>query len=144
MARGGKREGAGRKLNYESYSKQYDDMQKKLAAKGISMFQRKYTKQEFAAQFMRLKNTRQEQISMGKRKTLGNITRDLIDKQAFELTMKQAKAVKKRQGMTLQELRSGIWLAKEQYLKQREFEEMEVDDIEVAIRKYISTEFFGS
>ena len=47
MPRGGRREGAGRKMSYESYERQYDAMKLKLAKKGIQMYQRKYTKIEF-------------------------------------------------------------------------------------------------
>ena len=152
MARGGKRAGAGRgKKNYDSYSKQYDTKQAQLAKKGFKMNQRKLSQAEFEAQYARMSNQRKTEVSKGQRKKTGNITRDLVDKQAFELTQKQAKALleghkkmDKPLNKTLQELRTGNYLKEEYELKKTELEELEIENIEEELAKYISTEFFGS
>lgn len=152
MARGGKRAGAGRgKKNYDSYSKQYDEKKAQLAKKGFTMHQRKLSQVEFEAQYARMSNQRKAEVSKGQRKKTGNITRDLVDKQAFELTQKQAKALVKGHekmgkplNMTLQELRTGDYLRQEYDTKKTELEELEIDNVEEELAKYISTEFFGS
>ena len=146
MPRGGKRKGAGRKLSYDSYKRQYEENQKKLATNGLTMKQRMLSKDEFEARYTQYKNERDMEIAEGKRKTLGNITRDIVDDQTYKLSVKQARAVlkEKRQGMTLMELRAGNWLEQEKKKMEKLYEEMDLEDAEREAQKYISTEFFGS
>lgn len=93
---GGARAGAGRgKINYNSYVKDYKATEARLKKKGYTMSQRMYTKKEFEAQYAAETNDRKEDIKKGKRKTLGNISRDLVAEQASDITKKQAKAVQK-------------------------------------------------
>lgn len=115
MPRGGRRVGAGRKRSYESYKQQYLEKQAKLASKGISMADTMLSKAEFDDRYTRYLNTAQDEISSGKRKVVGNITRDIIDDQAYQYSRKQAQVFKTawketHQGSkapTLQKLRAG-------------------------------------
>lgn len=168
MARGGKRAGAGRKLSYASYEKQYNANKAELAQEGLEMYQRKLSKSELETQFLRMKNEREKEIAEGKRKTLGNIMRDLVEKQTYELSFKQAKALLRASDKTghgdefgdnyyerISRIRQGQWLGVAQYDKRRELEDlrdleedeskrMTDEEINREIYKYISTEFFGS
>lgn len=148
MARGGKRKGAGRKSSYESYSRQWDDKAALLAAHGVTMNQRKYTKAEWQAQHLRLTNERK---AAGRKP--GNINRDLVEKQAYGMTKKQVDALLedkkkelKKKGYNSYQIRSGEWIEAELTKERRYYERMDWDeeDIDKRLKGYISTEYFGS
>lgn len=148
MARGGARKGAGRKSSYEAYSSQYDDKAATLAAHGVSMYQRKYTKAEWQAQHLRLTNERK---AAGRKP--GNINRDLVEKQAYGMTKKQVDAILKdkkkelkRKGYNSYQIRSGEWIEAELTKERSYYERLDWDEdaIETALKGYISTEYFGS
>lgn len=154
MARGGKREGAGRKRSYEAYKRQYKAKEKQLAANGVDMNQRMLTESEFKAQYDRMLNSRKKDVANGSRKTTGNITRDLVDKQAFAISNKQYKKLIEKTDENLlkkynyYEKRSG--LAIEEYEAEKVDEYLnknsgaDIDDALSYARGEISTALFGS
>lgn len=146
MPRGGKRKGAGRKLSYDSYKEQWKANATKLATNGFTMRQKMLSKREFEIRYTQYKNERQEEIKEGSRKTLGNITRDIVEDQTYNLSVKQARAMlkEKRKGKTLMELRAGTDLADIYQQKKKEFEDAGIENAAAEARRYISTEYFGS
>lgn len=141
---------AGRKRSYEAYKRDYNSRKRTLAANGVQMNQRMYTETEFEVQYTRMRNKRLNDIKEGKRKTIGNITRDLIDKQAFALSTKQAAAITKsaRKDRNYYQVRSGQAIEEFEFDKFNEYMEKHPDanneDALRYARKEISTEFFGS
>lgn len=139
---------AGRKRSYESYKNQYNAKKRQLAANGIEMNQRLLSKAEFDAQYNRILNRRKSEVTLGKRKTTGNITRDIVNQQAFALSAKQAEALlKQKPNISYYQARSGIAIdiAYNEYKYNYELEHP--DDISGAAKAaaaYISTEYFGS
>lgn len=85
----------GRKLDYYKYIHKYYEKQEQMKARGLKMNDKMYSKQEFEAMHKALSNDRRKEIKEGKRKTQGDVTRDLINRQAYAITLKQAKVRKK-------------------------------------------------
>lgn len=141
MSRGGKREGAGRKLSYESYVRQYKHKERQLNANGVSMLQRLYTKKEFELQYKRLQN---EKIKTNKKPI--NITRELVDKQAYSLSFKQAMAYQPQSGENWYQIRQGNYVAKRYYELKEEYLKQHPDakDSGLYARNQVSVELFGS
>lgn len=141
---------SGRKRNYEAYASDYKSKARTLAANGVTMRQRMYTEAEFNTQYERVLNQRKKAVEKGTRKTTGNITRTLVDKQAFTLSSKQVEAMtsKSRQGQNYYKLRSGKAIEEFEFDRVNEYMEKHPDaDMEDALqyaRKEISTELFGS
>ena len=141
---------AGRKRNYEAYVRDYKSKARTLAANGVKMRQRMYTEAEFNTQYERILNQRKKSVEKGTRKTTGNITRTLIDKQAFALSTKQVEAMtsKSRKGQNYYKLRSGEAIEEFEFDRVNDYMEKHPDaDMEDALqyaRKEISTELFGS
>lgn len=139
----------GRKRSYDAYKREYRSKERKLNANGVSMNQRMLTEAEFNAQYDRILNQRKKDVASGKRKTTGNITRDLVDRQAFTLTAKQAEAMitgkktgnyyQRRSGASIEEREAELV---EKYLENHP--DREIDDALRYARGEISTEFFGS
>lgn len=139
----------GRKRNYDAYKREYKSKERILNANGVQMNQRLLTEAEFNAQYDRMLNQRKKDVMTGKRKTTGNITRDLVDKQAFALTAKQAESIvkgkrtgnyyKRRSGVDIEEREAELV---EKYLEK--YPDKEIDDALRYARGEISTEFFGS
>ena len=139
----------GRKRNYDAYKREYKAKERILNANGVQMNQRLLTEAEFNAQYDRMLNQRKKDVMQGKRKTTGNITRDLVDKQAFALTSKQAEAIvkgkktgnyyKRRSGIDIEEREAELV---DEYLQKHP--DREIEDALRYARGEISTEFFGS
>lgn len=145
--RGGARKGAGRgKINYDSYKKQYLEKQQSILSKGGTMDQRMLSEKEFKARYKAMMNDRKKEISDGTRKKLGNITRDLVEDQAYKYSKKQAATFRKtvKQKGTIQEYRLGIismdWDEIENRRDALEAQGLSFKEISHAI----SQEFFGS
>lgn len=139
----------GRKRNYDAYKREYKAKERKLNANGVQMNQRLLSEAEFNAQYDRMLNQRKKDVLSGKRKTTGNITRDLVDRQAFALTAKQADAmVKSKRTGNYYQRRSGADIEeREAELVDKYLEKHPGAEIEDALRYArgeISTEFFGS
>lgn len=139
---------AGRKRSYESYKNQYRAKQRQLESNGVTMNQRMLTESEFNSQYNRTLAKREFEVSKGKRKTTGNITRDIVSRQAYSLTTKQAEALLKvHPEISYYEARSGLVidevynLKKNEYLLQNPEEYVKANQIAAV---YVSTEFFGS
>ena len=139
----------GRKRNYESYKRDYNIKKRQLAANGVVMHEQMYTERQFNAQYERLLNQRKEDIKAGKRKTTGNITRTLIDKQAFAFSVKQSEAIsekKKDEFKNYYQRRSGDVIAEAYYRYKSEYQKKhpEATDAGLHASKEIGAEFFGS
>ena len=96
--------GRGRPIDYRAYQKAYTALKKEMAKNGYTMYQRRLTALEYRTLYKAYKNTRKNEISQGKRKTLGNISRDILKSQQYEYSSKQAKvfqtAIKTQTGKT--------------------------------------------
>ena len=75
--------------SYDSYLRQYYQKQNQLAKKGLQMRDSVMSEKEFKFAYNLMKRDYQELINQGKRKALGNITRDLVSNQAYEFTREQ-------------------------------------------------------
>lgn len=141
MPRGGKRKGAGRKLSYQSYVLQYRHKERQLNANGFSMLQTMYTKEQFELQYKRLQN---EKISKGLKGN--NITRELIDKQAYSLSFKQAKAYKAKPGESWYSIRQGGYVRQRYYEIKNKYLEENPDALDAGLYSSheVSIELFGS
>ena len=96
----------GRVSKHEGYLKyvdQYTEKQRKLAKEGIMINSPMLTEVQFKETYGNEYNDRKKAIKRGERKTTGNIIRDLVDEQAYKVSMKQAKA--QREAYIIQEKR---------------------------------------
>ena len=87
----------GRKTSYDSYVEQYNkrvEYIKKTTGRIVDPSS-KLSKIEFETAHAELVADREEDIKLGKRKTIGNITRTLVDENTRVYTSKQAKALQK-------------------------------------------------
>ena len=85
----------GRKISWRAYSREYNARRKELEKRGYVMHERKLTAAEFRYRYKAMKLEREEEIANGERKTIGNITRDLIKDQEYKYSAKQGKAIQK-------------------------------------------------
>lgn len=98
--------------SYESYRELYREKQNKLTAKGLQMYDRMYTEREFYAVYRATKNDRVEMVRNGELRSIGNITREIVMRQTYEYSFKQAKALaeyarRTGQELTQQQIRAG-------------------------------------
>lgn len=82
--------------SYDTYVKQYLDKENKLAKLGYSMHDQggMLTASEFYDMYYRLKSERQLEIKEGTRKSLSQITRDIVNQQAYHTSKKQAERIR--------------------------------------------------
>lgn len=91
--------------NYESYLTSYYKQTEKLKRKGRTMYDdRPYSRTEFETMYRATRNDLIEEVKEGKRKTVGNVTQNIVRKQAYEFTDKQAKAMSTAAELTGQKL----------------------------------------
>lgn len=76
--------------DYSSYIKAYNKKAAQLAKKGYSMYDTMLSYDEYRTMYTALKNTRMQEIAEGKRVKATNIMRDLVNKQAYQFTRRQA------------------------------------------------------
>ena len=142
MARGGFREGAGRKRNYQSYVTQVKIRIKKLQANGIDVSNIKpMSEKQFNANYTATKNQLEAE---GKKTTtvVRELIKQTVDDRVFQLSVKQVNALKQHpKSLTYYELRTGTWLKKEIAAAKKKSED---NDEDFNISKFVSTEFFGS
>ena len=142
----------GRPSSYKAYSDYYDKVASDMAKKGYSMAAPKLNKSQWAEIHRAEINDRNVDVIQGKRKTVGNVNRDLVREQQWKLSRAQARArmdAAKRTGNKKKykvfDIRSGNedpidWdMVKE---RRRSMKAAGVSDY--AIKKNISQEFFGS
>lgn len=79
-------------ISYEAYSREYDNLAFSMKKRGYTMGEEKYNKTTWLRMYAAVKNDRTLEIKKGKRKTLGNINRDIIRRQQWKFTSAQAKA----------------------------------------------------
>lgn len=144
--------GRGRPTSYEAYSRDWDATEKAMKARGYTMAETKYTKEEWKRAHRAEKNDRLKAIKEGKRKTIGNINRDLIRRQQWQYTESQAKAQRRAYEMSggkekikLSDIRGGKveavdWTA----LSNREKELRNLGWGWGRVHAKVSEEFFGS
>jgi len=135
---------------YKMYKAEYRVRAKANRAKGLEMFQQKLTQAQFSTMYDRLKNSRLEEIEEGKRKTVGNIVSDIVKKQQYEISYKQAVAYRKamlsRTGEKLEfvKIRTGEiginWDVISAYQKELRDQGYSWENINLMV----SSEFFGS
>ena len=134
--------------SYETYVKAYYDKQQQLAKKGYSMYDTLFSVEEYQANYQALRNTQLEQKTAGKRKTVKNVLRDLVNDQAYAVTRQQALHLRKAGkqfglNLKLAEIMSDpsqlnqILKEQRELLKQEGYSSKEISLI-------ISQEYFGS
>jgi hypothetical protein len=139
----------GRKTDYQSYVKLYKDTAAKMAKKGYSMSDVMYTKIEWETVHRAETNDRLKDIKLGKRKTTGNINRDLVNEQRWEFSSAQARVLKKGilkgQKISLTEIRAGKSSITRETIEER-FTELKLSEgkTQKEASKIIAQEFFGS
>lgn len=77
---------------YKAYLKAYHEKANQLAKKGYTMYDTVLSYDEYRTMYTALRNTRLQEIAEGRRVKATNIMRDLVNKQAYQFSMKQAKA----------------------------------------------------
>lgn len=75
---------------YSAYLKAYDAKALQLAKRGYTMYDTRLSYEEYKVTYTALRNTRLQEIAAGKRVKATNIMRDLINKQAYQFSRKQA------------------------------------------------------
>lgn len=139
----------GRKTDYQSYVKLYKAAEAKMAKKGYSMSDVMYTKIEWETVHKAETNDRLKDIKLGKRKTTGNINRDLVNEQRWEFSAAQARVLKKGilkdEKITFTEIRAGKSPIKRDSIEERYTELKLVEGkTQKEASKIIAQEFFGS
>jgi len=77
---------------YEAYVKEYNQVEAEMKKRGYKMKEKMYSKAEWEEYYESEREGRLEAIAEGKRKTTGNINRDLVKEQTYSLSTAQAKA----------------------------------------------------
>ena len=139
----------GRKTDYQAYVRLYKNVASEMDKKGYSMADKMYTKVEWETLHKAETNDRLKDIKNGKRKTTGNINRDLVNEQRWEFSSSQAKALKKGilkgEKLTLTEIRGGKSSITREAIEER-FTELKLSEglTQKEASKIIAQEFFGS
>lgn len=144
----------GRPSSYQAYSRDYNKVAAEMAKKGYTMAESKYTKAEWERAHQAEINDRNRAIKEGKRKTVGNINRDLIKEQQWQFSSAQAKAQReaynqknpdRKEDLKIFDIRGGKVQAVDwNALTQREQELRNQGWGWGRIHSTISEEFFGS
>lgn len=92
------------KAKYPAYVKSYGTQQDKLLKKGLSMRSPMLSQREFEAVYAATRNDLAQDVKMGKRKVIGNVTQNIVRSQAYSYSPKQAKAMMKAAEVTGQKL----------------------------------------
>lgn len=134
---------------YKAYEALYNNMKKQMRKRGYTMAQKKLRKAEWEYAYLAEKNERLDAMASGKRKTVGDVNRQLVKEQTWSQSKEQAKGYQsylKTQGqkVKISDIRAGKvavdWNAistREQQLRQLGWGWGRVHD-------QISEEFFGS
>lgn len=77
---------------YKEYLKAYSKKANSLAARGYSMYDTQLSYDEYKTTYTALRNMRFEEVKSGKRSKVTNVMRDLVNKQAYQFSKKQALA----------------------------------------------------
>jgi len=145
-----KSRGRGRPENYQAYVKAYNSLKKAMEAKGLKMADKKMNKTEWNAMRVALTNERKEQIKQGKRKTVGNINRDLAKSQQYQYTQAQAKAWRKSieetegKKVTLADIRGARYTLNWNAISEREHDLRDQGLGWALVHQIIAQEYFGS
>lgn len=76
--------------SYSKYVEAYAAKANQLAKRGYQMYDQMMDASEYIANYQALRNDQLRDIQLGKRKTAGNILRDLVNDQAYQFSKKQA------------------------------------------------------
>lgn len=68
---------------YRTYLNEFKKVARKLAKKGYEPYEQPYSRSEWYNTLSNERLTRTQLIKMGKRKTIGNITRDIVSQQVY-------------------------------------------------------------
>lgn len=77
---------------YTDYLKAYNKKANQLAKRGYSMYDSQLSYDEYHTVYTALRNTRLDEVARGERSKVTNVMRDLVNKQAYQFTKKQAMA----------------------------------------------------
>ena len=148
------KKGRGRPSSYEAYVRDYNKIASEMAEKGYTMAETKYTKAEWERAHRAEINDRNRAIKEGKRKTIGNVNRDLVKEQQWQFTSAQAKVQREiykqknpeiKEYVKLSDIRGGKLQAIDWNALSKREKELQNKGLEWGqIHSTISEEFFGS
>lgn len=132
---------------YDAYAHLYEEKRKDFARRGYQMASPKMSKIEYEATYEAYRNVRQGDVDLGKRKTIGDINREIVKNQSYEYTERQARGykaylAKSGQKAKINDIRAGMinW-----DLIEKRRDELALDGAtQSIIASTISQEFFGS
>lgn len=94
------------KIDYEAYLHEYETKKESLHQRGYEMKDpRPYSELEYRTVYRALVNDRKEDVISGKRRSIGNIRRELINGQTWSAGDTQAKALYKYAKLTGQKVK---------------------------------------
>lgn len=76
---------------YAAYSRLYDIKEAEMKSKGYKMSDEKLTKEEYEVTYQAEYNDRKDLVIIGKRKTVGDINRTLVQEATYEYSKEQAR-----------------------------------------------------
>lgn len=86
----------GRKMpTYQQYVYQYQNKKAQLERKGYTMTDKMYSKSDYEWMYRSAFKKQKQEVLLGKRKTVNNVLRDMINDQAYAYSRKQALSFKK-------------------------------------------------
>lgn len=135
---------------YDAYVQAYEKRKEELRRKGLTMYERKYTKLEYDTTYTAIRNDRKREIREGKRKTVGDINRQMVNEQTYEYSLKQGRAMQKAievqtgNKYKIADIRAGVFKIDWNEIKYRREELKEQGKSTWEIKKIIGQEYFGS
>lgn len=145
-----KKRGRGRPSDYKAYVKQYNALKKQMKKYGLKMAEEKMNKLEWKTMREALINTRKDEIAQGKRKTLGNINKDLAKMQQYKVSKEQARAYQKAikatddKKVSIRDIRAGKYEVNWDVINAREKQLRAENHSWNYIHEVIAQEYFGS
>jgi len=145
-----KKRGRGRPSDYKAYVRHYNALNKEMKKRGLTMAEGRMNKLEWKTMREALINTRKDEIAQGKRKTLGNINKDLAKMQQYAISREQAKAYQKaikatdNKKVSLRDIRAGKYAVNWDVINAREKELRAENHSWNYIHDIIAQEYFGS
>lgn len=134
---------------YDAYKNLYREQESKMSSKGYHMKDRLMTKDEWEVTYLATKYDRQDEVLQGKRKTVGDVNRQLVKEQTYTYSVKQAKGYQqylKSQGraVSVNDIRASLVNIDFNMIHEREATLRSQGFNSANIAFMISQEFFGS
>jgi len=135
---------------YKAYEALYRAKKAEMKKRGYSMAQRKLKKAEWEYAYLAEKYEREDAIKAGKRKTIGDVNRQLVKEQTYSMSRLQAKGYQdylktsKGENVKISDIRAGKVAVNWDAISAREKELRNQGWGWARVHDTISEEFFGS